>query len=282
LAAPFIWMGCQTKTPPFAVATPQPDYYNILTYAPGSITINPSLPIVIPGQPLGSVMIPPPPPANVSYESYPTNITVINQPLTLHGTTCTVPGCSIQPTSASGFVVENSGLADYPYDAHIQAWIEDPESAAYSPGPGNYDSVFFRAWPNFTTNNLMFDVSAYSGIQFYIKVSGIDNAVVKQFHIVTDQTTKSPGVCGSLGAPNLVHCYDDFYYDWSAVPRDEWVLVEQRWDAFKMYGNGSITNPPTFSGANLQQVFNFSWIEGNGALAGPVTVDFAVTGAKFF
>jgi hypothetical protein len=281
LAAVLVGLGCQTKTPPFAAAVPQPDYYDLFTYAPGSLGMNPNLPVVTPGQPLGVNTVGPG--GTFSVQSFPTSMIVVNQPLTIQGIPYSGIGTLVPPTAQPACCVSYgpSGLDDYPTEAQLNAWIEDPESPVYPPGPGNYDSVFLRAWPR--SGSEMFDVSPYSGMQFYIKVDGIDSAVVKQFHIVTLQTLKgAPGECGSLGDPSLVHCYDDFYYDWSAVPRDEWVLVEQRWDAFKMYGNGSIPNPPTFSGVNLQEVFFFEWIEGNGALPGPVTVNFEVTGAKFF
>ena len=80
----------------------------------------------------------------------------------------------------------------------------------------------------------------------------------------------------------MTHCYDPFYYDYTDIRKGEWVFIQKRWTDLKTFGNGSTPNPPTFSGINLKQALYFGWVEGNSAQAGPITIDFSVTGCELF
>ena len=178
-----------------------------------------------------------------------------------------------------------------PYCVHVTGWINDPESPLFIPGPGNYDSAYLRAWPNFGGggggSNGTYDISSFQGVQFFVKVSPIDNAPSRQFTAYTLQASTGPGpapsgFCQNPNDPALSHCFDPFYYDYTDINKGQWVFVQKRWEDLKQFGNGSTPNPPTFTGVNLQQFLFFGWQEGNSAQAGPVTLDFSVTGVSLY
>ena len=178
-------------------------------------------------------------------------------------------------------------MTQFPYAVHSTGWINDPESPLFIPGPGNYDSVYLRAWPNFGGPSNTYDLSYFQGVQFYINVSTIDNAPSRQFVVPSLQNEPGPGpppsgLCQNPNDPVLTHCFDPFMYDYTDIHKGEWVFVQKRWEDFKQFGNGSIPNPPTFTGVNLQQFVYFGWVEGNSAQATPVTIDFSVTGCELF
>lgn len=294
LAAAFLWIGCQSKLAPLSsITTAQITYPVFIFPSSSSVTINPNLPIN------GATA----PATNVGYYfpsscygcpvtawSYPISIsvtqpaTLCNNQVCLHGTYSSP--CVFQPTGVQSNV-QPSGLSQYPLDVHVTGWIQDPESPLFLPGPGNYDSVYLRAWPNLSGPGSTYDLTPFQGIRFYIYVSPIDNAPSRQFQVPSLQNEPGPGpapsgMCQNPNDPVLTHCYDPFYYDFTDIRKGEWVLIQKNWGDLKQFGNGSQPNPPTFSGLNLQQAVYFGWVEGNSALATPVTIDFSVTGCELF
>ena len=286
--AAFAWIGCQSKLAPLtSLPTTSATYPVFIFPSSSTVEINPNLPIAGTNKVNGpgadcAVGCP------VATFSYPVDI-VVNQPATISGTAC--PSCSltsplmIQPTFVQSNV-EPSGLTQYPYEVHVTGWIDDPETPLFVPGPGNYDSVYLRAWPNYPGAST-YDVSIFQGIQFYIYVAPDDDAPSRQFQVPSLQNVPGPGaapsgMCQNVNDPVVTHCYDPFYYDFTDIRKGEWVFIQKRWEDLKQFGNGTVPNPATFTGVNQQQAIYFGWVEGNSAQAGPFIVDFSVTGCSFF
>ncbi len=298
LAAGLAWQGCKTSVPPSSALTlGAKDLYTLLEIGPSSVTFNPNL-YVEPGQTLGTF---------VEESSYPTEIGYINTPFTLNGSTCSSPGCLISPTSFYGqkpIPIVPTGIPDYPYAVNINGYMNDPEQLWENPGPGNFDSISFLAGPAYNgsfvtpggvTYKNSYDLTPFQGLQFYVNVSSKDTAVDRLFQAYTLQILpdNGAGVAGGLcndsvnpgpptSDPNLTHCFDAFEYDFTDIARDQWVFVQKRWGDLKQFGNGSPPVPPTFSGVNLQQFVYFLWVESNAAQAVSQTVNFSITGIKFF
>jgi hypothetical protein len=291
-AGTLLWAGCKTQTPltgPSALSVST----DLFVITSTTFSGNPKLPLVTAanaGQPLGTTTL-----GAGTYlgglRSYPVPIQVIATPVVINGLTYTPGSGPVQPTDGGNGVpafccssVVPSGLPQFPYAIQINSWIDDPECSCEQPGTSNYDSEDLENFPNYSgTTGPIYNVSPFAGIQFYINVAAVDSAPVKQFHVFTTQTEKPTlGDCLQPAAPFLTDCTDDFYYDYSAIPRGQWVFVQERWTNMKQNGYGSTPNPPTLSGAELEQVTGFLWEEGNSAIAGPVTINFEVTGAQFF
>ena len=288
-----IVIGCQSKLAPLtAIKNAGGQTLPVFLFSnPGpTVAINPNLPIAnaTPAA-VNGVLAQTCFACPVTTWSYPVDI-VANTGVTFNDfMTCPGGGpfpCSVQPTGIVSNVVA-SGLTQNPWAIHCTGWIMDPESPLYVPGPGNYDSAYLRAWPNFFGTNSTYDVSIFNGIQFYIFVSPVDNAQSRQFTVPTSQQQPGPGpppagMCQNPNDPVVTHCYDPFMYDYTDIRKGEWIFVQKKWEELKQFGNGSTPNPPTMSGLNLQQVLYFGWVEGNAALSTPVTIDFSVTGCELF
>jgi hypothetical protein len=192
-----------------------------------------------------------------------------------------------------------TGLTDSydQYGISITGIINDPENPAYPPGAGNPDPIEFEYYPDFTGSGFnpgtgavanTYDITPFQGMQFYVNVATIDDAVDRQFQVMTLQgepglpSGVSNGPCGTPGYPDLTHCFDFFAYDFTNTPRNQWVLIQKNWGDLKQYGFGSTQTPPTLSGTNLQQCVGFLWLESNAGTQGPITINFSLAGMRFF
>ncbi len=293
IAAGLVWEGCNTSVPPTSALTlGAKDIYSLIKITSSSAAFNPNL-YKEPGQTMGTL--------GPEIASFPTDISYLNTPFSLNGSTCKIPGCTISPTGFNPMTFVPTGMPDNPYAVNISGYMNDPEQPWESPGPGNFDSIGFLVSPAFSgkfitsagvTYGNSYDLTPFQGLEFYVNVSSQDTSVDRLFQAYTLQILPNTGagvpagLCNDGGAPtadpNLVHCFDAFQYDFTDINRDQWVFVQKRWTDLKQFGNGSPPVPPTFSGINLQQFVYFLWTESNSAQAVSQTVNFSITGIKFF
>jgi hypothetical protein len=315
LAAGFIWEGCQNQSPSAApLAAPPVDQYSILALTAADL-----------GMPVAQSMVNTHLYVEAGKETAITSftalakasvyamgaVTVMSGPLPFqlspvfpdpgeagqHNYICNTYNCSVWPGGYNTAII-STGLTDGSNDQYgvsVTGFINDPENPAYPPGAGNPDPVVFEFFPYFSsggfnpgtgTVNGTYDLTPFQGIQFYVNIATIDDAVDRQFQVMTAQAepgNQTPvGTCATPDRPDLTHCYDNFEYDFTNTPRNEWVLIQKYWGDLKQYGFGSPQTPPTLSGANLQQCEGFLWIETNAGTQGPITINFSLAGMKFF
>jgi hypothetical protein len=282
LAALIAAAGCDTKIAPVGIyPTGGNDVTLLANFDAGTAAINPFL------YEVGKVPphITSPEPGGVQFRSFPVPVTVGLTPVTVNGVVYN--SGAIMPTDDTCCAtVEAGGANGSPYALHVTSWLDDPESALYPPGPGNFDSVFIRAWPNFN-NPYTFNASFFTGVQFYLKVSSKDTAPVKLFQVPIDQTHGFPeGKCYNMVPPAnpnspFTHCWDHFGYDYSSVPRDRWLLIKKDFADLHQQGYGSPAIPPSLTD-HLDKIMYLMWVEGNAAQAGFFTVDFYVDDIRFY
>jgi len=279
--AAVIWAGCDTKMAPLGIYPIGGNDVTLLAnFDAGTAAMNPFL------YEVGKV--PPhitnPEPGGVQFRSFPVPVTVGLTPVTINGVVYN--SGAIMPTDDTCCAtVEAPGANGSAYALHVTSWIDDPENPLYPPGPGNFDSVFIRAWPNF---NGSYNASFFTGIQFYLKVSSRDTAPVKLFQVPIDQThgIPAPGICQNTTPPidpnwPWTHCWDHFGYDYSSVPRDRWILIKKDFADLHQQGYGSPAIPPSLTD-HLDKILYLMWVEGNAAQAGLFTVDFSVDDIRFY
>ncbi len=312
VAVGFIWQGCQYQPPSAApLSSPAVDQLSLLNITGASLgpvvggnisnLMNTNL-YTHTGEPAITT-------ANclVKASSYGmTPVTVISGPLPFELITPTpVFNPETHPFVASSYgtsvwqgfynySIIQTGLTNTTnqYGIHVTGFINDPENALYPPGPGNPDPIAFEIFPYFGTAGFngiasTYDISPFQGIEFYVNVSSVDTAVDRVFLVSglqdSPRSANPPvGVCGDPDRPDDGHCFDAFQYDYTNSPRDQWVLVQKNWSDFKQYGFGSPMTPPTLTGTNLQQVVGFEWAETNGSQAGPITINYSLSGIRFF
>ena len=293
-----VWAGCQTGVPNLPTASPL-DRNTIVAITNISATINPNL-YVNPtyGQSLGVPLAP----LALSFAAY---VTIGNPPVTLgfwngNPVTCAGSPCTVT-VAHSKYTEVPTGMPQDPYAVQVTGLMNDPEDPNDPPGPGQYDSIGITIWPAkngigfFVTDQSQkgyYDLSPFQGVQFYFRVSSGDSANNRTFSLSTAQQipslTVAPwivpngGLCGDPSRPDLTSCYDAWNIDLSTVVKDQWVFVQKRWSDFLTGGYGSPTVPPSLSGDNLRQFQTMTFGSSNGAQSGPVSIDFAFTGLKFF
>ncbi len=178
------------------------------------------------------------------------------------------------------------------YGISVNGEINDPECSLYPPGAGNLDNVELEVFPLSFSSTKNYDVSPYQGIEFYVFIALNDSAVDRVFNAyVQDQVPSGTGSGNCINTtspppndPNPwdTHCYDGFEYDYTNTPKNQWVLIQKYWGDLKQYGYGSISNPPTFSGTQLQSLSFFAWTEENAYQSGLITINYTISGIRFF
>jgi hypothetical protein len=164
-------------------------------------------------------------------------------------------------------VVQAGGANGTAYCFHVTGSFTDPGNSSYPAaeleaqmeGGSQYSGIFF------------------SGVKFYLLIASGDNTTKRDFSIPVYQTQGSPaGGCNGSG------CYDNFAFDLSSGTSGQWKAVSIPFSSLVQGYTGVITNPPTFSGANLQQMLWLQWEESRNNTAGSSNVDFSVDDIEFY
>ena len=160
----------------------------------------------------------------------------------------------------------SSGL--FPYAFHVQGTLTDPANASYP-------AVELEAQME---GGSQYNGSFFSGVEFYLLVSSADNTTKRDFSIPVLQTQGPPqGTCtGANGT-----CYDNFAINLSPTP-GQWTLFTIPFNSLTQAYAGVVTNPPTFTGANLQQMLWLQWEEGRNNMSGTSTIDYWVGDIQFY
>jgi hypothetical protein len=85
---------------------------------------------------------------------------------------------------------------------------------------------------------------------------------------------------GCTQGPKL--CYDHFAADYSAGTGRQWKQYSYLFSDLHQLVAGAIPNPPTLSGANLQQVLWLQWEEGRNNSPGTCTLDLWIDNVEFY
>lgn len=322
LAIGMTWIGCNQQQPTAAsIANPTVDKYSLFNFTaanvglvPGTVGSYQNISAMVNTNLYTESSEPPIKTTNAfsKVSGYGmTPITVINGPLpfsliTLSPTPSYDPEAHVYQATSYGqsvwpgvyeYWIIPTGLSDTwnQYGVSITGSISDTEDPAYPPGPGNPDPIEFEYYPYFNGTNTssgfngmqgVYDLTPFQGLEFYVYVDPTDGAVDRLVDINTLQQQPGgqipAGDCDNPSWPNLVHCYDPFQFDFTNVPKGQWVLIQEPWGEFKQYGFGSTQSPPTLTGTNLQQCFSILWIETNASVAGPVNIDFCLAGMRFY
>jgi hypothetical protein len=141
-------------------------------------------------------------------------------------------------------------------------------------GNGQYPSFSLQAW--FKNAHTPYDLSAFSGIQYYLKVESDDTAPWRAFQIPLSSTWPV-----TYGGTCLNDCYDHFYVNYAANS-GSWVKMAHSFTDLKRRNFGTPLNPPNLSGANLQQALFLQWDEGNQNNPGTVVFHFSVDEIRFY
>jgi len=144
------------------------------------------------------------------------------------------------------------------------------------PGTSTFPAVELEA--QMEGGNL-YDGSFFSGVKFYIWIGGDDAALKRDFSIPVYQTQGTPQ--GGCVGGNAGGCYDNFAVNYTA-PSGQWALGSVPFTSLQQAYAGVVTNPPTFTGANLQQMLWLQWEESRNNTPGTSTIDFAVDDIEFY
>ena len=151
--------------------------------------------------------------------------------------------------------------------AHIYGTVTDPGNGSY---PAMLLQVFLHAGAS-----TAFDASFFSGVKFYFKTDGTDNAGTRSFSIPTDGTNPSPqGTCST-------NCYDHFGVNLSATGGN-WQVISLDFTSLVRAGWGSPVSPAALVGDNLKRFRMLQWQEGNNNVAATITTDFYVVEIQFY
>jgi hypothetical protein len=126
-----------------------------------------------------------------------------------------------------------------------------------------------------------YDGELFTGVKFYLKVMGTDNAGKRSFSIPVAQTEPpaSGGDCVPSNPSNA--CYNDFAITFPATG-GAWQPVSTLFSSFTRGAYGAAVTPTTLSGLNLQQILYLAWSESNNNNPGTVIVDYYVDEIQFY
>jgi hypothetical protein len=167
--------------------------------------------------------------------------------------------------------VEPGGPNGFAYAYNIKGTITDP-------GNASYPAMELEAQMEGGTN--LYDGSFFTGVQFYLKIAADDNTTKRDFSIPVYQTQGSPqGGCVGAAAGG---CYDNFTFNLSSGTSGQWEVFTIPFTSLAQAYAGVVTNPPTFSGANLQQMLWLQWEESRNNQIGTSTIDYWVGDIAFY
>jgi hypothetical protein len=141
-------------------------------------------------------------------------------------------------------------------------------------GDDEYPSFTLHA--RFRDDESEYDMGAFSGIKFYLKVESDDTALKREFEIPLTSTmpVTNGGTC-------LHNCWDHFHVEYGNTG-GIWVPVVLAFTDFEQQGYGETLAPPNLTGANLQKALGLQWSESNDNTPGTITFDFYIDEVTFY
>ena len=267
-AGALAWVGCDPKTVPVGaysapVSTPDqtlvvnfdvmPPGVPILQNATGPITDTSGYAVTM--FPVNAFLFESQVPGNVL--QYPGKVQVVN---------------NFTAYENSVLSIERGGAHNTPFASHVVGVVNDP-------GISKFPAVDYQVPME---SGEKYNMSFFTGVQFYFKTSLADSAGKRVFEIPTLQTQTSPaGNCDN----STSKCYDHFSTPLSGT-NGSWQPYSIKFTDMTRGGFGwPMVGPQTLSGVNLQQVLWLQWEEGNNNIlspAGGTIIDFWVDEVQFF
>lgn len=229
-------------TPVYPAPTLVPNRTLVANFSSGSVSINPELMEL--SNPPGYVLKTPG--AVTAVNNFPSNIL-----LTFGG-------------------VQAGGVNGSPNAFRVQGTLMDT-------GNATYPAIELEATME---NGNEYDGSFFTGVQFYLKIAADDNTTKRDFSIPVYQTQGTPQ--GGCVGGNAGGCYDNFTTDLSAGTAGQWEFFKVPFSSLVQAYAGVVTNPPTFTGANLQQMLWLQWEESRNNTAGTSNIDYWVDDIQFY
>lgn len=238
------WVGCNTAYPTNYLSSSGPSAAMVLDFEGGSpLSVNPSL----------------------AEANRPNNVVFLPGSLLLAGGTNVVATGAVVSPGANGTV----------YCYHASGSVTDL-------GNASYPSIQVQVpLDKAVTYSAFFDAELFTGIKFYLKVMGSDNAAKRTFSLPVAQTQppSAGGDCNPGAASNA--CYNDFNVVYSNT-NGAWQLLTCPFSSFTRGSYGASISPATLSGLNLKQILMLDWTEGNSNAVGIANVDFYIDEIDFF
>jgi len=163
---------------------------------------------------------------------------------------------------------EGPGANNSPWAAHVSGAVTDL-------GNNVFPAVDFQIPME---SGSKYDMSFFTGVNFYYKTSAADTVLKRVFQIPTLQTQAPPaGNCDN----STNKCYDHFTL---TLPNTNgvWQKFSVKFTDLTRGGFGWPMNPPNLTGENLKEVLWLQWEESNANLSGTKGVDFWVDEVQFF
>ncbi len=191
-----------------------------------------------------------------------------------------LPGAAmvINPTSGYGTgsgALASPGANGTGFCYHVSGAVTDTGNATY---PSLQLQIPLEKSPSVTA---YYDAQLFTGVKFYLKVMGTDNAGKRVFSIPVAQTEPpSAGGDCNLSAPSNA-CYNDFVVNYASTG-GVWQSTTAPFATFTRGAYGAAISPTTLSGLNLQQILYLDWAESNNNVPGNLTIDFYVDEVQFY
>ncbi len=266
------FLGCKNSVPSYGTyPTPQSvlDWSTVANFNSDAVTVNPDLfeasnpPTYKLKTAGGSV---------TAVNDWSAYIAISSNPPTVQNTTVTLGGSSILTIPMAPWLDTpgpSGSSSDYAF--HVTGALLDPGD--YS----SFDSVKLQAQME---GGGFYDASFFNGVKYHLKVGSDDTTLYRFFSVPVYQTTSPVGGGGCMGGPRL--CDDSFAADFSSGTGGQWKQFSYKFTDLHQLQPGVITNPPTLSGVNLQQIFFLEWDEGRNNQPGISYFDFWVDDIEFF
>jgi len=238
------WVGCNTAYPTNYLSTSGPSAATVLDFESGTGVY-----------------------ATLAEANRPGNLVIL-------------PGAAmvINPTAGYGSgagALVSPGANGTNFCYHISGSVTDTGNASY---PSLQLQIPLEKSASVTA---YYDAELFTGVKFYLKVMGTDNAGKRIFSIPVAQTEppSSGGDCSPSASPNA--CYNDFFVNYSSTS-GAWQPFSSSFSSFTRGAYGSTITPTTLSGLNLRQILYLDWSESNNNVAGNIIIDFYVDEIQFY
>jgi hypothetical protein len=141
-------------------------------------------------------------------------------------------------------------------------------------GDGTYPS--FTLYAQFKSDGTVYDMGAFTGVQYCLKVESDDTASWRAFQIPLPATmpVTSGGTCTR-------NCYDHFFVGYGDTG-GVWKKSVYAFTDLKRQGYGDPLDPPQLTGSNLGQILYLQWNESNNNVPGIIRFDFQVDEIRLY